>query len=160
MNSKQHDQFLLKDSCLHRSNARSLSSFPRTLGKDDTLETAKLVGTLKSSNLPKTFKYKGTVGGKDTADFIKINFAPEVVFSKQIDIGQVKGGALKATTYVVLPGEPIKKLGSFKANPGKFVKRKNEELSNLFSEPIEFYLKLSTNKKDKVTYKTKTTFKP
>lgn len=150
---------LIRKSALADSQVSRLSRSPRALDSDNSLKDAKFLGIVKPSSSSTTFQYQSSVGGGDKVDYLRLDIAPGASVSEQVDIVRIKGGTIKATTFVLVPGQSLQKIATFKYEPGKTVEKEEVNLVNPFSEPIEFYLKISAGK-NKVKYKAKTIFKP
>ncbi len=122
------------------SRAAVLPTSQGTRDRDDFLSSAKLIGTLRANSTPATLRIRGKLDRNDRVDYFRIDVAPGAAFSTQIDSGTIRGGRIRATSYVEVPGQPLQKSQTVIYRPGSY----SQETSVPFVNNLGFTLRIYT----------------
>lgn len=138
------------------------SSF--SLGKslkasDNSFATANFLGTIRPGRLPVRFRASGTLNRNDRVDFFRYDFAPGASINNQVETGSLKGGRIKAISYVAVPGQAPRQFQALTYAPGRLREKYDTPVTNNFGTTIQIYIAVrSLNRNARIGYSYTVTF--
>jgi hypothetical protein len=127
---------------------------------DNSFATARRIGVLRASRTPTTLSYRGQLTSQDRVDFIRLDIAPGARFSGSREIGRVRGGRLRTTNYVEIPGQPRQKVLTVTYKPRPFREQSSSPFANNFGVTVRLYVEIRSLSRSPVSYQSKATYFP
>lgn len=144
---------------LGTASGRALGRAPGS-ASDNSFATARRIGILRSSSRPITLSYRGTLNRQDRVDFIRLDIAPGARFSGSNEAGFVRGGRIRTTNYVQIPGQPRQRVLTVNYQPGPFREQSNAPFANNFGVTIRLYVEIRSLGRSAVSYQSRATYFP
>jgi hypothetical protein len=137
----------------------SSAPFPMSFTRDNSFNTAKFVGTLRASSVPTTLRVNGKLNRNDRVDFFRIDVAPGATFSTQIDSGTIRGGRIRSTSYVQVPGQSLTKVQTEVYRPGFYSRETNVPFVNNLGFTLRIYTEVRNLTNKTVRYNSQSLFR-
>lgn len=137
----------------------SSSPLSTSFTRDNSFNTAKFIGTLRASSVPTTLRINGKLDRNDQVDFFRIDVAPGARFSAQIDSGTIRGGRIRSTSYVQVPGQSLKKFQTEVYRPGSYSRETNVPFVNNLGFTLRIYTEVRNLTNKTVRYNSRSLFR-